>query len=149
MPRSQDTLSPVFKFKFSLSLCIFLYLYILCILSIYIIHIYTYCCTGFSLVEASGGYSLIVMSRPLTVVASLVAEHRLWSVWASVAIAHGLSHCASQAPSHRLNSCGAWALVALRHGGSSPIRGQTRVSCIGKWIPYHWATREAPILPLF
>ena len=28
--------------------------------------------------------------------------------------------------------------------GSSRIRDWTRVSCIGRWILYHWATREAP-----
>ena len=35
------------------------------------------CCTGFSLVVASGGYSLVVIDRLLIVVASLVAEHSL------------------------------------------------------------------------
>ena len=27
--------------------------------------------------------------------------------------------------------------------GSSQTRDQTHISCIGKWILYHWATREA------
>ena len=36
------------------------------------------------------------------------------------------------------------SLAAPRHVGSSPIRDQTHVSCIGRWILYHWATREAP-----
>ena len=26
--------------------------------------------------------------------------------------------------------------------GSSRVRDQTRISCIGRWILYHWATRE-------
>ena len=34
-------------------------------------------------------------------------------------------------------------LVAPQHVGSSRIRDQTHVSCIGRWIHYHWATREA------
>ena len=34
-------------------------------------------------------------------------------------------------------------LVAPLHVGSSPIRDQTHISCIGRWMPYHWATREA------
>ena len=34
------------------------------------------CCTDFSLVVASGSYSLVVVHKPLIVVASLVAEHR-------------------------------------------------------------------------
>ena len=50
-------------------------------------------CTGF----------LLLLSRLLTVVASLVPEHRLWAL--------GLS------------SHGTQALVALRHVGSSQIRG--------------------------
>ena len=44
-------------------------------------------------------------------------------------------------------------LVVLWHVGSSRTRDQTCVSCIGKRILYHWATREAqthftrPVLP--
>ena len=34
-----------------------------------------HCCTGFSLVMASGGYSPVVVCRPLISVASLVSEH--------------------------------------------------------------------------
>ena len=34
-----------------------------------------HCCSGFSLVAASGGYSLLVVSRPLIVGASLIAGH--------------------------------------------------------------------------
>ena len=30
------------------------------------------------------------------------------------------------------------------HVGSSWTRDWTRVSCIGRWIFYHWATRETP-----
>ena len=35
------------------------------------------CCVGFSLVVASGGYSLVAVLWLLIVVVSLVAEHRL------------------------------------------------------------------------
>jgi len=66
-----------------------------------------------------------------------------------------------------LSSCGAWfslqsllflwspgsrapllsslwnmGLVAFRHVGSSWTRDRTHVSCIGRWILYHWATSE-------
>ena len=34
-------------------------------------------------------------------------------------------------------------LVAPPHVGSSRTRDQTCVSCFGRWILYHWATREA------
>ena len=37
-------------------------------------------------------------------------------------------------------------LVALQHVGSSQTRDWTCVSCAGRWIPYYWATREAPPL---
>ena len=61
-----------------------------------------------------------------------------------------------QAVEGRVNSWGSWTLqhrlsnwwhtglVALWHVGSSQIRDQTHVSCIGRWILYHGATREAP-----
>ena len=34
-------------------------------------------------------------------------------------------------------------LVALQHVESPQIRDRTQVSCIGRWILSHWATREA------
>ena len=34
-------------------------------------------------------------------------------------------------------------LVALQHAGSSPTRDRTHVSCIGRRILHHWATRKA------
>ena len=42
------------------------------------------CCTGISLVEASGGCSLVVVPGLLTAVAPPLAEHQLRSTWASV-----------------------------------------------------------------
>ena len=46
---------------------------------------------GFSLLSASSGYSLIVLLGLLIAVASLVAEHGLQGVQASVVGSHGLS----------------------------------------------------------
>ena len=65
---------------------------------------------------------------------------------------------------HGFTSCSRWAqwlwllgsrvqaqylqrtgLVALQHVGSSWTRDWTSVSCVGRWILYHWATREAPV----
>ena len=55
----------------------------------------------------------------------------------------GFSSCGFRALEHR----GLWlwhrSLVALWHVGSSRIRDQTRVFCIGTLILYHGATREA------
>ena len=63
-------------------------------------------CVGFSLVVESRGHSLAVVHRLLTVVTSLVAEHGLLGLWASVAVAHRHNTCGSWAVEHRLSSCG-------------------------------------------
>ena len=65
---------------------------------------------------------------------SLVAEQALGCA--------GFSSCSSWTPEHRLNSWGAWASLPW-HMGSSQIRDQICVSCIGRQILYHWATKEA------
>ena len=64
------------------------------------------CYAGFSLVAESGGYSPVAAGGILTVVPSLVAEHRLEEVQASVIVACGLASCSSWAPEHRLSSRG-------------------------------------------
>ena len=43
----------------------------------------------------------------------------------------------------QVTSCGVRGLVAPKHVGSSRTWDQTRVSCIGRHVLYHWATREA------
>ena len=58
----------------------------------------------------------------------------------------GLSSYSSWALERRLNSFGTGGLVALWHVRFSWIRDKTHVSCIGRWILYHWATWEALIL---
>ena len=64
---------------------------------------------AFSLVAASGGYSLVAACGLLITVAFLIEEHRLWGAWVLVVAAHGLSSRGFQAPEHRFSSCGAWA----------------------------------------
>ena len=60
------------------------------------------CCVGFSLIAASGGYSLAMVCGLLVLVASLVVEaYRI--------AACGLSSCGSLALERRLNSSGAQA----------------------------------------
>ena len=89
-----------------------------------------------SLVAASGGYSLLRCAgfslSWLLLLQNMGSRHV------------GFSNCGTQALEHRLSSCGARGLVASRHVGSSQARGRTRVSCIGRWILNHCATREAP-----
>ena len=67
------------------------------------------CCTGFSPVAASRGYSLVAVPGLLSALASLVAEHRLQGMQAPGVVAQGLSSRGSWALEHRLSSCGAQA----------------------------------------
>ena len=68
----------------------------------------------------------------------------------------GFSYCRAQAPGclgfsrrgswaleHRLNRCGT-GLFALGYVGSSRIRDQTGVTCIGRRILYTWAMGGSP-----
>ena len=64
------------------------------------------------------GYSLVVMHGLLMTVASLVAERRLQSAWASVIVTQGFSRCGA-------------CRVALKHMESSLARDQT---CIGRFV---------------
>ena len=80
------------------------------------------CCMDFSLVVVSGDCS----HGLLIAAASLVAEHRLWVVPASVAAAHGLSTCGSWVLEHWLNSCvqelsGSAACGNLPGSGIEPV----------------------------
>ena len=63
-------------------------------------------------------------------------------MWTSVVTEFGLSSCNSWAQN---TGSVMWhkGLVSLWYVGSSWIRDQTCVFCIGRWILYHWATREA------
>ena len=94
-----------------------------------------HCCVDFSLVVVSRGSSP-VMVQGLLIVASVVTEHGLSGAWPSAVVAP------------RLESTG---LAVMVHGlscsmaqGSSWIRDETCVSCTGRWILYHGATREDP-----
>ena len=82
------------------------------------------------------GLSVVVVPGLLLVAASLVGEHSLQGVWASVAAARGLSSYSSRALKHTLNSC-CKGLVALQHVGSSQIGDRNRVSCNARRILYH------------
>ena len=47
------------------------------------------CCAGFSFIVSSRGYSLVMVHGLLIAVASLVVNHGLKSLWASVDVAPG------------------------------------------------------------
>ena len=91
------------------------------------------CCTGFSLVEASGRV-LASVQRPLTVAAGPALNLGLGHA--------GCSDCSFLAPELG-SAAAAWSLVAAWFVGSSRTRDQTWVSCVGRWILYHWAIKEA------
>ena len=48
-----------------------------------------------------------------------------------------------RSPGFRACGLSSWGSAALWHVGSSQTRGRIHVSCVGRWILYHWATREA------
>ena len=81
-----------------------------------------FCARAFSSCGKRGPL-FIAVRRPLTVVASLVAEHRLQM--------------------RRLSKLWLMGPVAPRHVGSSQTRARTRVPCIGRQILNHCTTREA------
>ena len=90
--------------------------------------------SAFLSVTAGRGDSLAAEHGLLFAVASLIAEHGPEGM--------GLSSYDSQA----LEQTQQWwrtGLVAPRHVGSSRIRGWTLTFCVGRWILYHWDTREA------
>ena len=52
--------------------------------------------------------------------------------------------CAGSLMLHGLQRLQPSGLVAPQHLRSSRTRDRTRISCVGRKIPYHWATRETP-----
>ena len=101
--------------------CLFIYLF-MAVLGL------RFCARAFSSC-GKWGPLFIAVRRPLTVVASLVVEHRLQM--------------------HRLSKLWLTGLVAPRHVGSSQTRARTRVPCIGRQIFNHCATREGPQCSIF
>ena len=63
--------------------------------------------------HCSSGVSLVVTSRLLVAVTSLVAQHRLQGTRASVAAVRGLNSLDSPAPEHRLSHCDARVSLLL------------------------------------
>ena len=78
----------------------------------------------------------------LIAVASPVAEHGLEAVQASSS--WGMRAQQLQFPGSRAQAQELWrtVLVPPWHVGSSWTRDRTHVSCTGRWILHHWATRE-------
>ena len=86
---------------------------------------------------ASGIYSLVAVLGLLLAGDSLIVEHRLWGVWASVLEASGLSSRGSQILEHSLNSCGTRAQL-LCSTWDPPGPGVEPTSPgIGRQILYH------------
>ena len=69
---------------------------------------------------------------------SSFGEQGLWNVWAQ----------SLQLPGSRAQAQWFWhtGLGASQHVGSSQIRDQTHVSCTGRQILYHWASRDFLLL---
>ena len=107
-------ISTLFFLNFS-SLYFYLFIYLWRLLGL------RFCARAFSNCGKRGPL-FIAVRGPLTIAASLVAEHRLQT--------------------RRLSNCGP---AAPRHVGSSQTRARTRVPCIGRQTLNHCATREAPV----
>ena len=99
---------------------------------------------GFLQLPYSRSHSLVGVCGLLTAGASLV-EHGLWAQGPAVVVACGLGSWGSWARAQApwLQHMG---LVAQQHVGSSQVKDWTHVSCIGRQILYHWATREGLFL---
>ena len=98
------------------------------------------------------GPLFIAVRGPPTVVASLVAEHRLQTrrlskLWLTGLVALQLV-AEHRLQTRRLSKLWLTGLVAPRHVGSSQTRARTRVPCIGRQILNHCA-REARICYFF
>ena len=87
---------------------------------------------GFSLAEASGGYSIVAVLRILIAVASLIGSRHV-----------GFRSCSALGSRVQTQSLWNTGLLAPRHVASSWTRDQTYVSFIGRCILNHGATREA------
>ena len=85
---------------------------------------------GFSLAVSRGYYSPVALHGLLTAAASFVVEQRLSGAWASVVAARGAQWLQAQWMWHT-------GPVAPWHVGSSHIRDQTCVFCIGRRVLYH------------
>ena len=106
-----------FVFLFFISLFIYLFTYLF--MAVLGLH---FCARAFSSC-GKWGPLFIAVRGPLTIVASLVAEHQLQTAQAQQLWLTGL--------------------VAPRRVGSSQTRARTRVPCIGRQTPNHCTTREA------
>ena len=97
-------------------------------------------CVGFSLVVA------VVFPLQLWCTGSRAPGLCSCGAWAPECVGSViLQHAGSLVKACELNSCG--ARVQLPHGMwdlSSSTRDRTHIPCIGRWILYHWITREVP-----
>ena len=75
------------------------------------------------------------MHGPLAAGLSLAVKQGPQGMQASVVAARGLQGSGSGVLVHELGE--------PQHVGSSQTRDRMYVCCIGRWILYHWATKEA------
>ena len=129
-----------------------------CIVCLSLVHLwellfynFIYLCLVYSLAmlgpSGCAELSLVAFSRDDCSCGSRVSLYGGFSCCGAWAVGRlGFGSCGSRDLGCRLNS---WGLVALQHVGSSWTRDQTCVSCIGRWILYHWAIKEALKIMLF
>ena len=71
---------------------------------------------------------------------------QLWGMGSRACGLCSLCHVGSLVEVHELSSCGMGLVARGMWDLSSPTRDQTHVPCIGRWILYHWTTREIPLI---
>ena len=76
----------------------------------------------------------------------------MWVVFSSCSAwvfqCHRFSHCGAHALEHMGSIVGVHRFSCSLHVGSSQTRGQTCDSCVGRWVLYPWAIKEALSLSL-
>ena len=89
------------------------------------------------------GKSTLFFFFQLSLSASFFFVIYIWLCWVLVA------SCGIFIVAHRLSSCGSWAQLLLGVWDLSfPIRDQTRVPCIARWIPNQQTITEIPDISL-
>ena len=103
-----------------------------------------HCCMGFSLVVASGDYSIVDFS-----LSTAWTSHCSGFTYGSQAIGHmGFNSCSFWAVKHRLNNCDAWAQLLWGKWDLSGSGIKTVSPALAGGFFYHWATREAQLIIL-
>ena len=113
-----------------------------------------WCWTQFSLMSLSISQNIVLITLVLQLVLMsciaksynlLLFQNSVFIWLRRIFVLHVNSGCGSQAPEHRLSSCGIWTdLPQSIWDLSSLTRDRTCIPCIMRQILNHWMAREVP-----